>query len=81
MVVGNQHYRVLLCMFVFTWMIAAVSQTNFLLYLKYALKMEKHFVTFLVTLLLFTLAGLPITLWSMNRFGKRNTYVIGLLVS
>ncbi len=79
-VVKNRTYLNLIFMFIFVWMIMAVSQTNFLLFVMYTLGRGDHFVRLLVVLLCCTLLGLPLVAVAIRKIGKRNTYICGLVV-
>ena len=90
----SKTYLILLGLFLWVWMANAVTQTNFLLYLKYVVHHEDQIDGLLVglaahacridtaqaTLLTCSFIGLPFWYWLIQKYGKRKVYIVGLIV-
>eukprot|EP00052_Salpingoeca_macrocollata_P017183 m.139276 g.139276 ORF g.139276 m.139276 type:complete len:509 (+) comp20302_c0_seq1:56-1582(+) len=73
-------YRYLTMSFLWVWMAVAMVQANYILWIKYVIDRNDHFQNFLIILLLFTFASVPIWYMIMNKMGKKATFGIGVIL-
>eukprot|EP00051_Salpingoeca_urceolata_P005405 m.73008 g.73008 ORF g.73008 m.73008 type:complete len:536 (+) comp14302_c0_seq1:315-1922(+) len=73
-------YIIVVLMLVFVWTSVAVFQNSFVLYFKYSLKRSDKASGVLLTLLGTTVLSLPLWLYLLTRYGKRRTFIVGILL-
>eukprot|EP00039_Didymoeca_costata_P024711 m.11211 g.11211 ORF g.11211 m.11211 type:complete len:547 (+) comp4399_c0_seq1:131-1771(+) len=79
-VFGTRSFLYLVMMQLWAWMSVGIAQANLILFLRYALNLEKYFQDLMLTLLLSTMGCVPIFFILLTKLGKKKSFTIGLVM-
>ncbi len=77
----NQPYQLLLTSWFTNSSAAAIMETMLIYYYKYIFRDEGAVTLAMVTLLVVTIATIPLWIWTSKKIGKKNAYILGITVT